>query len=170
MHRDPPAAHSSSSGLVVRNPSNTYSLAPAALTSNRAVAARYGLNVADIEDVIETVLGGKVATSVWEGEKRFGIVVRLNEGQRALDELPNILVTTSNGVYLPLSQVAHFRTIGGSMNISRENGGRVIAIGVFIRDRDMGSVVADNQPCHGRDASVRLTLPPLAAAYFVPEE
>jgi len=112
---------------------------------DRAVAARYGLNVADIEDVIETVLGGKVATSVWEGEKRFGIVVRLNEGQRALDELPNILVTTSNGVYLPLSQVAHFRTIGGSMNISRENGGRVIAIGVFIRDRDMGSVVADMQ-------------------------
>ena len=110
---------------------------------DRAVAARYGLNVADIEDVIETTLGGKVATSVWEGEKRFGIVVRLKEGQRALDELPNILVTTPHGVYLPLSQVARFRTIGGSMNISRENGGRVIAIGVFIRDRDMGSVVAD---------------------------
>lgn len=110
---------------------------------DRAVAARYGLNVADIEDVIETVLGGKVATSVWEGEKRFGIVARLKEDQRALDELPNILVTTSNGAYLPLSAVATFRTIGGSMNISRENGGRVIAIGVFIRDRDMGSVVSD---------------------------
>ena len=112
---------------------------------DRAVAARYGLNVADIEDVIETVLGGKVATSVWEGEKRFGIVARLKEDQRALDELPNILVTTPNGAYLPLSSVAKFRTIGGSMNISRENGGRVIAIGVFIRDRDMGSVVADMQ-------------------------
>ena len=112
---------------------------------DRAQAARYGLNVSDIEDVIETVLGGKVATSVWEGEKRFGIVARLKENQRALDELPNILVSTPNGVYLPLSQVAKFRTIGGSMNISRENGGRVIAIGVFIRDRDMGSVVADMQ-------------------------
>jgi cobalt-zinc-cadmium resistance protein CzcA len=112
---------------------------------DRAQAARYGLNVSDIEDVIETVLGGKVATSVWEGEKRFAIVARLKENQRALDELPNILVTTPNGVYLPLSQVAKFRTIGGSMNISRENGGRVIAIGVFIRDRDMGSVVADMQ-------------------------
>ena len=110
---------------------------------DRAVAARYGLNVADIEDVIETVLGGKVATSVWEGEKRFGVVVRLKEDQRALDDLPNILLTTPNGVYLPLSQVAKIRTIGGSMNISRENGQRVIAIGVFIRDRDMGSVVAD---------------------------
>jgi len=54
-------------------------------------------------------------------------------------------VTTPNGAYLPLSKVATFRTIGGSMNISRENGGRVIAIGVFIRDRDMGSVVADMQ-------------------------
>ena len=112
---------------------------------DRAQAARYGLNVSDIEDVIETVLGGKVATSVWEGEKRFGIVARLKDNQRALDELPNILVSTPNGVYLPLSQVAKFRTIGGSMNISRENGGRVIAIGVFIRDRDMGSVVADMQ-------------------------
>jgi heavy metal efflux system protein len=110
---------------------------------DRAQAARYGLNVADIEDVIETVLGGKVATSVWEGEKRFGIVVRLKEDQRDLDDLPNILVTTPNGVYLPLSQVAKIRTIGGSMNISREDGRRVIAIGVFIRDRDMGSVVAD---------------------------
>ena len=76
---------------------------------DRAQAARYGLNVADIEDVIETVLGGKVATSVWEGEKRFGIVVRLKEDQRALDDLPNILVTTPNGVYLPLSQVAKIR-------------------------------------------------------------
>jgi cobalt-zinc-cadmium resistance protein CzcA len=110
---------------------------------DRAQAARYGLNVADIEDVIETVLGGKVATSVWEGEKRFGVVVRLKEDQRALDDLPNILVTTPNGAYLPLSQVAKIRTIGGSMNISREDGRRVIAIGVFIRDRDMGSVVAD---------------------------
>jgi cobalt-zinc-cadmium resistance protein CzcA len=110
---------------------------------DRAQAARYGLNVADIEDVIETVLGGKVATSVWEGEKRFGIVVRLKEDQRALDDLPNILVTTPGGVYLPLSQLAKIRTIGGSMNISREDGRRVIAIGVFIRDRDMGSVVAD---------------------------
>ena len=112
---------------------------------DRAQAARYGLNVSDIEDVIETVLGGKVATSVWEGEKRFGVVARLKEDQRALDKLPNILVTTPNGVYLPLSQVAKIRTVGGSMNISRENGGRVIAIGVFIRDRDMGSVVADMQ-------------------------
>jgi cobalt-zinc-cadmium resistance protein CzcA len=111
--------------------------------SRHQVPARYGLNVADIEDVIETVLGGKVATSVWEGEKRFGIVVRLKENQRALDDLPNILVTTPNGAYLPLSQVAKIRTIGGSMNISREDGRRVIAIGVFIRDRDMGSVVAD---------------------------
>src|SRR5262249_44038228 len=110
---------------------------------DRAQAARYGLNVADIEDVIETGLGGKQATTVWEGEKHFGVVVRLKENQRALDVLPNILVSTPNGVYLPLSQVAKIRTIGGSMNISREDGKRVIAIGVFIRDRDMGSVVAD---------------------------
>jgi cobalt-zinc-cadmium resistance protein CzcA len=110
---------------------------------DRERAARYGLNVADIQDVIETGLGGKAATQIWEGEKRFGVVVRLRNAERALAQMPNILVSTAQGLYVPLSQVATFKTIGGAMNISRENGERVQAISVFIKDRDMGSVVAD---------------------------
>jgi len=110
---------------------------------DRAQAARYGLNIVDIQDVIETSLGGRQATVIWEGERKFGVVVRLKQEERSLSQLRQILLTTSSGVFIPLDQVATFSTIGGSMNISRENGGRVIAIGVFIEGRDMGSVVAD---------------------------
>ena len=112
---------------------------------DRERAARYGLNVADIDDVIETALGGRAATQIWEGERRFGVVVRVRESERLLDKMGDILVSTPDGQFIPLSQVANFRTAGGAMNISRENGQRVLSIGVFIKDRDMGSVVADMQ-------------------------
>ncbi len=111
----------------------------------RARAARYGLNVADIQDVIETALGGKAVTQIWEGERRFGVAVRLEEAERSLTRMQGLLVATPAGAYVPLSEVASFRTVSGSMNIARENGRRVYAIGVFIRGRDMGSVVSDMQ-------------------------
>ncbi|MHB8521959.1 MAG: efflux RND transporter permease subunit [Limisphaerales bacterium] len=110
---------------------------------DRAQAARYGLNVSDIQDVIEVGLGGKAATELWEGEKHFSVVVRLPEAQRQLANLKNVLVDTPDGMHIPLDQVATFKLAGGSMNISRENGMRVMAIGVFIHGRDMGSVVTD---------------------------
>lgn len=110
---------------------------------DRPAAARYGLNVADIDDVIETALGGATATQLWEGERRFAVVLRLKDPERTVSRLQDVLVSTPGGAHIPLSQVAEFRTAGGSMNISRENGTRVQSIGVFIRDRDMGSVVAD---------------------------
>src|SRR2546425_103740 len=110
---------------------------------DRARAARYGLNVSDIQDVIETVLGGKQVTQMWEGEQHFGVAVRLDEPERTLVRMQSLLVATSAGAYVPLSEVASFRTVGGLMNIARENGKRVFAIGVFIRGPDMGGVVAD---------------------------
>ena len=112
---------------------------------DRGQAARYGLNIVDIQDVIETVLGGREATVIWEGEKKFSVVVRVPSNQRSLTQLRDILLTAPNGTIIPLAQVASFKTVGGAMNISRENGGRVMAIGVFIEGRDMGSVVADMQ-------------------------
>ena len=115
------------------------------LEIDRVQAARYGLNVGDLQDVIETALGGKVATELWEGEKHFSVVVRLKEGERYLGNLPNTLVSAPNGAQIPLSEVMNFKTVSGAMNISRENGQRVTSIGVFIRDRDMGSVVKDMQ-------------------------
>jgi cobalt-zinc-cadmium resistance protein CzcA len=109
---------------------------------DRQRAARYGLNVQDVQDVIETALGGKVATELWEGEKRFGVVVRLRDEQRQdAEAIKNILVDTPGGARIPLDQLAAISVGSGSMNISRESGVRVAAIGVFIRGRDMGGVV-----------------------------
>jgi len=112
---------------------------------DRTRAARYGLNVADVQDVIESALGGKQVTQMWEGEQRFGVAVRLEESERTLTRMQGLLVATADGAYVPLSDVATFRTVGGMMNIARENGKRVLAIGVFIQGRDMGGVVADMQ-------------------------
>ncbi len=112
---------------------------------DRARAARYGINVADVQDVIESALGGKAVTQLWEGEQRFDVAVRLDEQERQLTRMQDLLIATPDGAYVPLSDVATFRTVGGLMNIARENGKRVFAIGVFIQGRDMGSVVADMQ-------------------------
>ena len=113
---------------------------------DRQTTARYGLNVADIQDLIEIALGGKAATEIWEGEKRFSVVVRLREAaRRDLTSIENILVDTPGGLRIPLKQVANLSIKSGSMNISRESGLRVKAIGVFIRGRDMGSLVEEMQ-------------------------
>jgi cobalt-zinc-cadmium resistance protein CzcA len=110
---------------------------------DRGRAARYGINVQDIQDVIETALGGKTVTQMWEGEQRFGVAIRLDEPDRNFSRLQSLLVATAGGAYVPLSEVASFRTVGSAMNISRENGKKLLAIGVFINGRDMGSVVSD---------------------------
>jgi len=113
---------------------------------DRARAARYGLNVSDIQDFIETTLGGKSATEVWEGEKRFDVVVRLRQDERRdIAAIKNILIDTPDGLRIPIEQVATVSLGSGRMNISRESAMRVAAIGVFIRDRDMGSVVQEMQ-------------------------
>jgi cobalt-zinc-cadmium resistance protein CzcA len=112
---------------------------------DRDRAARYGLNVMDIQDVIETGLGGRAATELWEGEKHFSVVVRLPERERSIANLKNILVDAPSGKRISLAEVATFKTVGGSMNIARENGQRLFAVSVFISGRDMGSVVKDMQ-------------------------
>jgi cobalt-zinc-cadmium resistance protein CzcA len=113
---------------------------------DRNRAARYGLNVADVEDVIETALGGRPATQIWEGEKRFDVVVRIREEDRNnIDSLRHLLLDAPNRSQVPLDQVAHISVQEGVMNISREGGRSTAAIGVFIRDRDMGSLVAEMQ-------------------------
>jgi len=128
---------------------------------DRGRAARYGLNVADVEDVIETALGGRTATQLWEGERRFNVVVRLGEEERGDQEaIANVLIDTPTGSRIPLSEVANVSVGSGSMNIAREGGKRVAAIGVFIQGRDMGGVVGDMQ----ERVATSLRLPP---GYFV---
>ncbi len=112
---------------------------------NRDSAARVGLNVSDIQDVIESALAGKSATQIWEGERKFSVAVRLPEDRRAIANLPGISIATPDGGYTTLGNVATIRETSGAMNIAREAGRRTMAIGIFIKDRDMGSVVADMQ-------------------------
>jgi heavy metal efflux system protein len=130
---------------------------------DRGRAARYGLNVADVEDVVETALGGKVATEIWEGDRRYGVAVRLRQrDRRNTAAIGEVLVDTPSGSRVPLADVANISVRGGSMNLSREGGLRVSAIGVFIRGRDMGGVVADM-----RDRVARgITFPPGYYATF----
>ncbi len=112
---------------------------------DRDAAARYGINVGDIQEVIETALAGKATTELWEGERHFSVVVRLAEAQRSLSKLDDLLIAAPSGAQIPLSELAHFKQTVGAMNIARENGQRVVSIGIFIQNRDMGSVVADMQ-------------------------
>ena len=111
----------------------------------REEAARYGLNVGDIQDVIEAALAGKPVTQLWEGERRFDVVIRLAAHQRTLAELADIPIPRPDGGYISLGRVSQIEEVSGAMNIAREAGRRTMAIGIFIRGRDMGSVVADMQ-------------------------
>lgn len=107
--------------------------------------------------MIETALGGRPATEIWEGERRFNVVVRLNEEVRNnVDKLRNLLLDAPDGSQVPLDQVARIGTQDGVLNISREGGRAAAAIGVFIKERDMGSLVAEMQTAVQKN----LTLPP----------
>ena len=121
---------------------------------DRDAAARYGLNVGDIQDVVETAVAGKASSELWEGERHFSVVVRLDPSLRTLDKLPGLLVSAPSGAQIPLSALAHISQSSGAMNIARENGQRIAAVGIFIRDRDMGSVVADLQAAVARDVKL----------------
>ena len=111
---------------------------------DRQRAARYGMNINDIQDVIETAIGGKEATEIWEGEKKFGVKVRLKEDARQdAGSIGKILVDTPAGARIPLEELSTISVRSGQANIAREFGTRVAAVGIFIRGRDMGSFVED---------------------------
>ena len=112
---------------------------------DRSRAARYGLNVSDIQDVIEATLAGKAATDLWEGERKFAVALRLPADKRIIANLPGTPIPLAEGGYTTLGNVANIRETTGAMNIAREAGQRTMAIGIFIKDRDMGSVVKDMQ-------------------------
>ena len=118
---------------------------------------RYGLNVGDVQDVIEAALAGKAATNLWEGERKFAVAVRLPQDGRVLAKLPSTPIATPDGGYVPLSAVSNIRESLGAMNIAREAGRRTTAIGIFIQGRDMGSVVADMKERVNRNVQIPST-------------
>jgi cobalt-zinc-cadmium resistance protein CzcA len=121
---------------------------------DREAAARYGINVGDVQDVIETALAGKATSDLWEGERHFSVMVRLAPQYRSIDALGRLLVTSHSGAQIPLSQLAHISQASGAMNIARENGQRVAAVGIFIHGRDMGSVVKDLQAAAAKEVQL----------------
>ncbi len=122
---------------------------------DRQAIARLGLNVADVNDVLETAIGGKEATEIFEGERRFPGVVRLPERYRNnIEAISNILITSPNGAQARLTDVAKIKVMDGPAQISRELGKRRIVIGVNVKDRDLGSFVAELQ--QKVDAQIKL--------------
>ena len=113
---------------------------------DRAAIARYGINVEDVNDLIETVIAGKYAGLVYEGEQRFDMVVRLNDpAGRDIETIRNLRVPAPNGALVPLQQVASIELIEGPAQISREDTRRRVAVESNVRGRDIGSFVADAQ-------------------------
>jgi cobalt-zinc-cadmium resistance protein CzcA len=109
---------------------------------DRPALARYGLNVADVQEVIETLVGGRPVSEMIEGRARFPISIKLPENLRNdPDALRNIVVRAPGGELVRLNQIAQVRTIRGPQTISRENTQRRIAIQTNVRGTDLGSFV-----------------------------
>ena len=120
------------------------------ITIDRQALSRYGLNASDVHDVIETAIGGKIATDIFEGERRFSAAVRLPEDFRnSIEKIDGIMLTSPNGAQVPLGDVSHIELVDGPAQISREMAKRRIVIGVNVRDRDLGGFVAEMQKAVG---------------------
>jgi len=124
---------------------------------DRGAIARYGINVADVQLLIQTAIAGTEATRVLEGFRRFGLVVRLTPAVRqTAQDFSNLLVSAPNGQRIPLAQLAHISSETGPVEIARENGQRRISVEVNVRGRDVGSFVEQAQAAVVRD----MQLPP----------
>ncbi len=122
---------------------------------DRQAIARYGLNVSDIHDVIEIAIGGKRATDIFEGERRFAAAVRLPEEFRNNEQaIRQLLVSTPNGTQVPLQSVAKIEVNDGPAQISREMAKRRVVVMINVKDRDLGGFVAELQQATG--AKVKL--------------
>ena len=122
---------------------------------NRDAMARLGVTAQDVQDIVNATLGGQQSGMIFEGDRRFPVVIRLSEAQRAdISLLSQVQVPTPGGQFVPLSSVADIRVIDGPNQISRENGKRRVVVQANVRGRDVGSVVEDAQ--NGIAKEVRL--------------
>ncbi len=113
---------------------------------NRDAIARYGINVSDVNDVIETAIGGKEASLVFEGERRFPLVLRYPvQFRENVSEIEKITLTSPNGALVLMRDLAEISIIDGPAQISRESGKRRLVIGVNVSGRDLGGFVKEAQ-------------------------
>ncbi len=131
------------------------------ITVNREAISRYGLNVEDVLSVVRTAIGGSQAGQVFEGVRRFDIIVRYREQDRLnAERISRIVLNGPGDEIIPLSQVATVERIEGPRQVTRENGQRYITIQTNVRERDIGSFVAEGQNA----VAGNIELPP---GYFV---
>jgi len=139
----------------------TSGLAYLEIEIDRDKIARYGINVADIQDVIETAIGGKAASKIYEGQKVFNLAVRFPASARDdVGSIQNVLIPSPRGALIPLGQLARVYVAEGPAQISREMAQRRIVIQCNVSERDLGGFVAEAQA--KIDAAVKL--PP---GYFI---
>jgi heavy metal efflux system protein len=113
---------------------------------NRDRIAQYGLNVTDVNRTINTAFAGQSAGLIFEGERRYDLVVRLAENKRqSLEDVQNLYVTAANGQQIPLSQIADVRMVLAPNQIQRDNTRRRITVGFNVRGRDVESMVNELQ-------------------------
>ena len=130
----------------IRDVTVVQELGQPSLTINidRARIARYGLNVSDINSMVEAAVGGDVATQVVQGEKQFPLVVRLARGYRdSAEAISNVLVTTSGGQQIPLKEFADIQVTNGASFIYREDNSRYIGVQFSVEGRDLAGAVED---------------------------
>jgi Cu(I)/Ag(I) efflux system membrane protein CusA/SilA len=128
------------------------------ITPDRAAAARYGISVGDIQQVIATALGGAVVTTTVEGRERYSVIVRyprdLRDDPRVIAS--RVLIPTMSGAMIPLGQVAHVQVTQGPPSIRTENAQPVAYVYVDLHGRDLGGYVAEA----ARAVAQQVTLPP----------
>jgi len=114
------------------------------VTPDRASLARYGLNVSDVQRTLATAVGGRVAGQIFEGDRRFDVVVRLHDDRRNnIDAIRRLPVALPDGTGLPLQELAAIESITAPNQISRENGKRRIVVTSNVRGRDLGSFISE---------------------------
>ena len=124
---------------------------------DRAAIARYGINVEDVNELVEAIFAGKKAGEVFEGEQRFDIVLRLNEdASKSVESVRALILTAPNGQRVPLAQVADIALVEGAAQISREATRRRIVVSTNVRQRDIASFVTEAKEKIGKE----VTLPP----------
>jgi cobalt-zinc-cadmium resistance protein CzcA len=115
-----------------------------AIDINREQAARFGINIADIQNMIEAAIGGKTISTLYDGAKRYDIVIRfLPEYRSSIDAIKKMLVPASTGALIPMDQLANIHFVDGQTNIYRYGSKRMITVRTNIRGRDQGSFVKE---------------------------
>ena len=111
---------------------------------NRSRMAQYGLQINEVNEVVRAAFAGEKAGAIFEGERRFDLVVRLEEAHRqGLDDLKNLYISLGSGSQIPITQVADIKYEPGPMQISRDNTNRRTYVGINVRGRDVKSLVED---------------------------